>query len=51
MYILIFAFFLAEELVNEQKKRRIRKTKEDIFKKVTGSIMMEEIANEDFQKT
>ena len=32
-------------------EKRIRKTKEDIFEKVKDSIMMEEIVNEDFEKT
>ena len=34
-----------------ETEKRIRKTKEDIFEKVKDSIMMEEIVNEDFEKT
>ena len=36
---------------NYETKKRIGKTKEDIFEKVKDSIMMEEIVNEDFEKT
>ena len=34
-----------------ETEKRIRKTKEDILEKVKDSIMMEEIVNEDFEKT
>ena len=34
-----------------ETEKRIRKTKEDIFEKVKDWIMMEEIVNEDFEKT
>ena len=34
-----------------ETEKRIRKTKEDIFEKVKDSIMMEEMVNEDFEKT
>ena len=33
----------------DETKRRIRKTKEKIFKYVKDSIIMEEIVNEDFE--
>ena len=33
----------------DETKRRIRKTKEEIFKYVKDSIIMEEIVNEDFE--
>ena len=38
----------------DETKRRIRKTKEKIFKKLKDSMMMmmmEEVVNEDFEKT
>ena len=35
----------------DEKKRRRKKNKEEIFKKVKVSIIMEEIVNEDFEKT
>ena len=37
----------------DEKKRRIKKTKEKIFKKLKDSMMMmmEEVVNEDFEKT
>ena len=34
-----------------ETEKRIRKTKEDVLEKVKDSIMMEEIVNEDFEKT
>ena len=34
-----------------ETEKRIRKTKEDIFEKVKDWIMMDEIVNEDFEKT
>ena len=38
-------------LETDETKRRMRKTKEEILKKVRDSIMTEEIVNEDFEKT
>ena len=37
----------------DETKRRIKKTKEKIFKKLKDSVMMmmEEVVNEDFEKT
>ena len=35
----------------DETKRRIRKIKEEIFKKVKDSIMMVEIVNKNFEKT
>ena len=34
-----------------KRKKKIRKTKEEIFKKVKDSVMMKEIFNEYFEKT
>ena len=43
-------FFLLKDLETDNTKRRIRKTKHEIFKKVKDLIMMEKVINEDFEK-
>ena len=44
-------FFSAKEFGNRRNGKRIRKTKEEILKKVKESKMIEEIVNEDIEKT
>ena len=40
-----------KNLETDKTNRRIRKTKEDILRKVKDSIMIEEIVNKDIEKT
>ena len=47
MYLLIFVFFSVKEFGNWRKEKKNKKTKEEILKKGTESIMREEIVNED----
>ena len=49
-YLLIFVLFQLKNLETDPTKKRIRKTKEEILKKVKESIMIDEIANEDIKK-
>ena len=49
-YLLIFVLFQLKNLETDATKKRIRKTKEEILKKVKESIMIDEIANEDIKK-
>ena len=49
-YLLIFVLFQLKNLETNATKKRIRKTKEEILKKVKESIMIDEIANEDIKK-
>ena len=52
MFTYFCFFFLAKELGNRwNEKKRIRKTIEEILQKVKESIMIEEIVNEDIEKT
>ena len=51
MYLLIFIFwFYLKDSETDETKRRIRKTKEEIFNNVKDSIMIEEKLNKDFEK-
>ena len=44
-------FFKRKNLETDDTKKRIRKTKEEILKKVKESIMIKQIVNEDIEKT
>ena len=51
VYLLIFVFgFQLKDLEADETRKRIRKTKQEIFKKVKDLIMMEEIVKEDLEK-
>ena len=51
VYLLIFIFwFYLKDSETDETKRRIRKTKEEIFNNVKDSIMIEEKLNKDFEK-
>ena len=43
-------FSQLKNLETDETKKRIRKTKEEILKKMKDSIMIEEIVNEDIEK-
>ena len=43
--------FLAKEFGNQRNEKKRRKTKGEILKKVKDSIMLEEIASKDTEKT
>ena len=51
MYPLIFIFFQLKNLEIHEAKKIIRKTKDEVLRKVKESIMINEIVNEDFKKT
>ena len=53
VYLLFFFFsffFQLKDLEADETRKRIRKTKQEIFKKVKDLIMMEEIVKEDLEK-
>ena len=50
MYPLIFIFFQLKNLEIHEAKKIIRKTKDEVLRKVKESIMINEIVNEDFKK-
>ena len=45
-----FFWFQLKDFETDETKRRIKKTKEEIFNNVKDSIMIEEIVNKDFEK-
>ena len=52
VFLLIFFFFWFQlkDFETDETKRRIKKTKEEIFNNVKDSIMIEETVNKDFKK-
>ena len=49
-FFLFFFWFQLKDFETDETKRRIKKTKEEIFNNVKDSIMIEEIVNKDFEK-
>ena len=45
-----FFWFQLKDFETDETKRRIKKTKEEIFNNVKDSIMIEETVNKDFKK-
>ena len=49
-FFFFFFWFQLKDFETDETKRRIKKTKEEIFNNVKDSIMIEEIVNKDFEK-